>query len=130
MAGTSFSLTEKLAVTGAFLALVVLAVGTEDDPGLVIAGQETVKDLRVVGAPPAPAPAPAAAPAPQAMQPQPVAEPALLSPATPTPSPGQSQALVTSATPSVQTSAQDADGQFSPELGRVPQDFSKGPPSG
>lgn len=31
-----FSLTEKLAVAGAFLALTAMAVGTEDDPGVVV----------------------------------------------------------------------------------------------
>lgn len=35
----SFSLVEKLAVVGAFCALVVLAVGTESDPGVVAASQ-------------------------------------------------------------------------------------------
>lgn len=127
MAGTSFSLTEKLAATGAFLALVALAVGTEDDPGLVIAGQETVKDLRGTAA----APAPAGLPAFKATQPQPLPanEPPLHSPATPTPLPGPSQAPDASAAP-VQTNVDDADGQFSPELGRVPLDFSNGPPTG
>lgn len=36
--GASFSTTEKLLVAGAFLALVVLAVGTEDEPGVVAGG--------------------------------------------------------------------------------------------
>lgn len=34
------SLVEKLAITGAFLALVALAVGTENDPGIVVTGTE------------------------------------------------------------------------------------------
>lgn len=44
MAG--FSLTEKLAVAGAFLALVALGVGTEDDPGMVVTGQDEIKALK------------------------------------------------------------------------------------
>lgn len=36
---TSFSLTEKLAVMGAFLALVAMAIGTEEDPGVIAATQ-------------------------------------------------------------------------------------------
>ncbi len=38
----SISLAEKLAVAGAFCALVVLAVGTEDDPGIIAATIDTV----------------------------------------------------------------------------------------
>lgn len=116
MSGASFSLTEKLAVTGAFLALVAMAVGTEEDPGVVVTGQETVTELR----PAMPAPAPV----PQAPQPQPESEapppppPLLTEPATPTAASG----------PAVETEDEHEDGQFSTELGRVPRDFSKGPP--
>lgn len=39
----AFSLTEKLAVAGAFCALAVFAVGTDDNPGVVVAGQQTVE---------------------------------------------------------------------------------------
>lgn len=56
MAG--FSLTEKLAVTGAFLALVAMAVGTENDPGIVVVGKDEIAKLRPVTPPAAPAPAP------------------------------------------------------------------------
>lgn len=38
MAG-SFSLVEKIAVAGAFCALVAMAVGTETDPGVIAAAQ-------------------------------------------------------------------------------------------
>ena len=38
MAGGSLSLSEKLLVAGAFVALVAMAVGTEDNPGVVAAG--------------------------------------------------------------------------------------------
>lgn len=111
MSGASFSLTEKLAVTGAFLALVALAVGTEDDPGLVVTGQEAVTELRPAISPPAASPAP---PASETLSPsspslaEPVTPPAALKP------------------PEVE----DGAGQFDPELGRVPLDFSKGPPPG
>ena len=37
MSGGSISLSEKLLVAGAFVALVAMAVGTEDDPGVVSA---------------------------------------------------------------------------------------------
>lgn len=64
MAGTSgsFSLAEKLAVAGAFLAVVALGVGTEEDPGVVVAQTEQIaaKAEAVQTARPAPAPGPAA----------------------------------------------------------------------
>ncbi|HEU4820418.1 MAG TPA: hypothetical protein VFS87_04600 [Qipengyuania sp.] len=111
MSGASFSLTEKLAVTGAFLALVALAVGTEDDPGLVVTGQEAVTELRPA------APPPAASPAPPASE-TPPSSPSLAEPATPP------------AALKPPTEVEDGAGQFDPELGRVPLDFSKGPPPG
>lgn len=46
----AISITEKLAVTGAFLALVAMVVGTEDDPGLVADGQLVSGTLQVRGA--------------------------------------------------------------------------------
>jgi hypothetical protein len=113
----SFSLTEKLAVTGAFLAVVALLVGTEDDPGLVIDGQEAVKELRPA----------AAAPAPLAQ----AAPPASASGATPAPAetPPLDAAAPAPTAPTTPVEDQDDDKQFSPELGRVPLDFSKGPPA-
>lgn len=39
MAG-SFSLAEKIAVAGAFCALVAMAVGTEADPGVIVPGRD------------------------------------------------------------------------------------------
>ncbi len=110
----AFSLTEKLAVTGAFLALVAMVVGTEDDPGVVVTGQEVAKELR----PDAPLPAPSAeVPQPvetrsEIVEPQPaLTEPGLI----PEPSPPTQ-----SANPP----------EFNAELGRVPLDLSKGPPAG
>lgn len=48
----SFSLAEKLAVAGAFCALVVLAVGTEDDPGVIVTEQsEASQAVSTRGAP-------------------------------------------------------------------------------
>lgn len=122
MGSRNFSLTEKLAVTGAFLALVAMVVGTEDDPGLVIAGQEAISDLRP--APPRPA------------LPAPVASPRLASNPTASvpPSPSAPVNPTVDAPPLPETAprggGEDDDSQFSPELGRVPLDFSKGPPSG
>lgn len=49
--GGSFSLAEKLAVAGAFCALVVLAVGTEDDPGIVAAGKFAPRQTAAKGHP-------------------------------------------------------------------------------
>lgn len=53
----SFSLSEKLTVTGAFLVLVAMLVGTEDDPGVVVTGQAAIADARQT--------TPARAPSPQ-----------------------------------------------------------------
>lgn len=113
----SFSLTEKLAVTGAFLAVVALVVGTEDDPGPVVTGQETVKELR----PLAPASAPLVSPPSQTEREVPAA-----------PVPDEPPPAVASATPTaaLPTDTAEDDDRFSPELGRVPLDFSKGPPPG
>ena len=62
MAGnSSFSLTEKLAVTGAFLALVAMGIGTEDDPGVVVAGSQSVAHMQPAAAPVSPPPQVAAA---------------------------------------------------------------------
>lgn len=117
MAGGSFSLTEKLAVAGAFLAIVAMAVGTEDDPGVVVTTKETVTELR-----------PTATNAPDrqgvvASKPEvrPVANDVPPSPVPPPPGP---YAPPDEPTPA----AADRDDQFSPELGRVPRDFSNGPP--
>lgn len=55
----SFSLTEKLAVTGAFLAVVAMVVGTEEEPGVLVTSKETVTALRT-NPPPRPPAAPAA----------------------------------------------------------------------
>ena len=49
MAGGSISLSEKLLVAGAFVALVAMAVGTEDDPG-VIAASSTMREGQAVAA--------------------------------------------------------------------------------
>lgn len=119
MAGASFSLTEKLAVTGAFLALVAMVVGTEDDPGMVVTGQETVKDLRLA----APDPQPETAPQPPT-PPLTLASEALPPPAPPSES-TRSTSGQGSATPQP---GHDGDKQFDPELGRAPLDFSNGPP--
>ena len=130
MAGTSFSLTEKLAVTGAFLALVAMVVGTEEDPGLVVAGQDAVKDMRSTPAVPEPAlpppPPEAASAAPPLLNPTP---PQPLAPANPIAASAQAQqpAEPPAASAEADTPA-DVPGQFSPKLGRVPRDFSKGPP--
>lgn len=124
MAGTSFSLTQKLAVTGAFLALVALMVGTEDEPGLVVTGQETVKELRAAA--PSPVPPVAVAP-PPVPAPPPVSAVTPLPLSTPTPAQPQTQPAGT-AMPAAPDTAKDVPGQFSPALGRVPRDFSKGPP--
>lgn len=112
-----FTLTEKLVITGAFLAIVALAVGTEDDPGLVVTGQETVKELRPVAAP---APLAEAAPQSEVEAPQPSNADIPLPQA----------AVTTAPQPEVASDDDDDDQAFSPELGRVPLDFSKGPPPG
>lgn len=115
MASGSFSLTEKLAVAGAFLALVAMAVGTEDDPGLVIAGPEQVKDLRVA--------TPSRSAAPRA-----TAEPGPPVPAPPLPS--SDEADIPHATPML-LSRNHPDAlhpDFDPDLGRIPRDFSNSPP--
>ncbi len=44
--GMAFSLTEKLAMTGAFLALVAMGVGTEAEPGVVVTQPAAVAELR------------------------------------------------------------------------------------
>ena len=44
MTGGSFSLSEKLLVAGAFVALVAMAVGTEDDPGVVAASASRIAE--------------------------------------------------------------------------------------
>lgn len=114
----SFSLTGKLAATGAFLAFVVMAVGTEEEPGLVIAGKEAFVEMR----PPVLTPPPAAAVPQQALS---------VSVPSPVPPPvGHSEDPDAGETPEGQLDATGADGQVSPELGRVPLDLSKGPPSG
>lgn len=116
MSGGSFSLVEKLAVTVAFCALVAMAVGTEDDPGVVA---QTQQDMTAQSGspilhndPPLPIPAP---------PPPPVAElaaPPPLAPPVPTPAPVQTPA------PQPTTSALPVpDGAFDPELGRVPIDM-------
>ena len=43
---SGYSLTQKLGVAGAFLVLVALAVGTEDDPGFVVAGSSELASRR------------------------------------------------------------------------------------
>jgi len=120
----SFSLTEKLAVTGAFLALVALAVGTEDDPGVVIAGQKAVVDMRPTVTTPAPERIPAqleqeppeAAPSPT----QKATQPVVVLPGQPIEPEGDE----------AKSGDEDDDGAFNPKLGRVPRDFSNGPPPG
>lgn len=64
MAGTtgSFSLTEKLAVAGAFLAVVALGVGTEDDPGVVVEQTEQIAAKAEAAQSSAPPPAPSPTP--------------------------------------------------------------------
>lgn len=44
----SFSLVEKLAVAGAFCALIAMGVGTEDDPGIIAAQSEVTKNATLV----------------------------------------------------------------------------------
>lgn len=112
MAGSSFSLTEKLAVTGAFLALVAMAVGTEDDPGLVATSQDSVKDLRIVR------PAGSAAP-------PTVAE---LAPPSPLPAMEQVQIPVAAPAPLPHDNRDTSHPDYDPDLGRVPRDFTNGPP--
>ncbi len=112
MAGGSFSLTEKLAVTGAFLALVAMAVGTEDDPGLVVTSQDTVKDLRVVR--------PAEPAAPQAAN--------ELAPSSPRPSSDDTEIPVAAPAPLSHDNRDALHPDYDPELGRVPRDFTNGPP--
>lgn len=127
MAGTSFSLTEKLAVTGAFLALVTMVVGTEDDPGLVVTGQDAVKEMRSAPAIPAAAPSPS----PLSAEPQPLvpSPPAQLAPPEPVTAAAQTpQPIDIPAAATGSDTPADIPGQFSPTLGRVPRDFSKGPP--
>lgn len=43
----AFSLTEKLAVAGAFCALVAMAVGTEEDPGVIAAREAEARRVAV-----------------------------------------------------------------------------------
>lgn len=117
MASGSFSLTEKLAVTGAFLAIVALAVGTEDDPGVVVTSKETVKELRPT--------AERAPDRPEIVEAEPDIRPVTNDvPPSPLPPPSGPDAPTDEPTPA----AADRDDQFSPELGRVPRDFSNGPP--
>lgn len=79
----AFSLTEKLAVTGAFLALVAMAVGTEQNPGIVIVGKDELARTRAGEAPSAP-PVPVGETVPDPSPPQP--PPADMAPE-PTPAP-------------------------------------------
>lgn len=63
MSSGTFSLTEKLAVAGAFLAVVALGVGTEEDPGLVVEQTQEIAakaDAVQQQPPPPPAPTPTA----------------------------------------------------------------------
>lgn len=112
----AFSLTEKLAVTGAFLAIVALVVGTEDDPGLVVTSQQSIVAQR----PARSAAIPAADPVDASTVP--VAEVAEAPPP-----------VVTASAPPKAASTAAPTGtkppkQFDPKLGRVPLDFTNGPP--
>ncbi len=76
MAGTtgSFSLIEKLAVAGAFLAVVALGVGTEDDPGVVVEQTEQIasraETAQAAPPPPAASPTPTATSTSEALPPE------------------------------------------------------------
>lgn len=112
MTGRSFSLTEQLAVTGAFLALVATAVGTEDDPGVVVTSKDTVKDLRLV-------------------QPIGLATPKMaseLAPSGPLPSSEDAEGPVSAPPPLLLNNPEASHPDYESELGRVPRDFTNGPP--
>lgn len=108
----SLSLTEKLSITGAFLAVVAVAVGTEDDPGVVVASPDMMRELR---------PAVPTDPPPVEDAPAPIVPSTSNQAATATDGPS-----IIGAEP--ENESESGDGEVDAELGRVPLDFSNGPP--
>lgn len=93
----SFSLAEKLAVAGAFCAIVVMAVGTESDPGVIASSKDVMSSA---AARPAAEPAPEPAPPPLPPPPPPPQEQASAAPEPEAPTAGASVTNQASPVPS------------------------------